>query len=212
MPDVHAAIDFMSAAAAALFDEVRAATADVNGVTRDAFGAKETAAGEILIAFCRRHGLTAQWDAVGNLAVTLGPQTHAKEIVLASHLDSVPRGGNFDGLAGVIAGVLVLAALKQTNARPAHDVRAYGFRCEESPWFGTAYLGSKLCAGVLARAELDALRRFDTGRTLADHLSALGVSLASPPIGVPQIPLERIRAYLELHIEQGPLLLSTDTP
>ena len=212
MPDVHAAIDFMSAAAAALFDEVRAATADVNGVTRDAFGAKETAAGEILIAFCRRHGLTAQWDAVGNLAVTLGPQTHAKEIVLASHLDSVPRGGNFDGLAGVIAGVLVLAALKQTNARPAHDVRAYGFRCEESPWFGTAYLGSKLCAGVLARAELDALRRFDNNRSLADLLTALGVCLDTPPIGVPQIEPARMAAYLELHIEQGPLLLSTDTP
>jgi N-carbamoyl-L-amino-acid hydrolase len=212
MPDVHTAIEQLSDAAAALFDEVRAATADVNGVTRDAFGAKETAAGEILIAFCRRHGLAAQFDAVGNLAVTLGPQARPQEIVLASHLDSVPRGGNFDGLAGVIAGVLVLAALKQTGARVAHDVRAYGFRCEESPWFGTAYLGSKLCAGVLARADLDALTRFDNGRTLADHLTALGVSLASPPIDVPQIEPARIAAYLELHIEQGPLLLSTGTP
>lgn len=212
MPDVHAAIDAMADAAAALFDEVRAATADVNGVTRDAFGTKETVAGEILIAFCRRHGLAAQWDAVGNLAVTLGPQERAKEIVLASHLDSVPRGGNFDGLAGVIAGVLVLAAFNETGARPAHGVRAYGFRCEESPWFGTAYLGSKLCAGVLSCAELDALTRFDNGRTLAEHLTALGVSLASPPIGVPQIEPARIAAYLELHIEQGPLLLSTDTP
>jgi beta-ureidopropionase / N-carbamoyl-L-amino-acid hydrolase len=212
MPDVHAAIDALATAAGALFDEVRAASVDVNGVTRDAFGAKETVAGEILIDFCRRHGLAAQWDAVGNLVVTRGPQERAKEIVLASHLDSVPRGGNFDGLAGVIAGVLVLAAFKATDARPAHDVRAYGFRCEESPWFGTAYLGSKLCAGVLSRADLDALTRFDNGRTLADHLAALGVSLASPPIGVPQIEPARIAAYLELHIEQGPLLLSSDTP
>jgi len=212
MPDVHAAIEQLSDAAAALFDEVRAATADVSGVTRDAFGAKETAAGELLIAFCRRHGLAAQFDAVGNLAVTLGPQVRPKEIVLASHLDSVPRGGNFDGLAGVIASVLVLAALKETGARPAHDVRTYGFRCEESPWFGTAYLGSKLCVGVLSRADLDALTRFDNGRTLAEHLAALGVSLDNPPIGVPQIEPARIAAYLELHIEQGPLLLSTDTP
>ena len=212
MPDVHTAIEQLSDAAAVMFDEVRAATADANGVTRDAFGAKETVAGEILIAFCRRRGLAAQFDAVGNLAVTLGPQTRPQEIVLASHLDSVPRGGNFDGLAGVIAGVLVLAALKQTGARVAHDVRAYGFRCEESPWFGTAYLGSKLCAGVLSRADLDALTSFDNGRTLADHLTALGVSLDSPPIGVPQIEPARIAAYLELHIEQGPLLLSTGTP
>src|ERR1043166_3713173 len=157
MPDVHSVIDRLSDDAAALFDEVRAATDDISGVTRDAFGAKETAAGEILIAFCRRHGLAASFDAVANLAVTLdAPQTE-REIVLASHLDSVPRGGNFDGLAGVIAGVLVLAALKQTGVRPAHDLRALGFRCEESPWFGTAYLGSKLCAGVLARADLDKL-------------------------------------------------------
>jgi beta-ureidopropionase / N-carbamoyl-L-amino-acid hydrolase len=212
MSDVHSVIDSLSDAAARLFDEVRAATADVNGVTRDAFGAKETKAGEILIDFCRRHGLAAAFDAVANLAITLGPPHADTEIVLASHLDSVPRGGNFDGLAGVIAGVLVLAALKQTGVRPRHSIRAYGFRCEESPWFGTAYLGSKLCAGVLARADLDKLTRFDTGRTLADHLAALGVSLANPPIGVPQIAPERMRAYLELHIEQGPLLESTDTP
>ncbi len=212
MPDVHAAIDKLSDAAAALFEEVRAATADSVGVTRDAFGAKETAAGEIVIAFCRKHRLAAGFDAVGNLAVTLGAAERASDIVLASHLDSVPRGGNFDGLAGVIAGVLVLAALQETGVRPAHDARTFGFRCEESPWFGTAYLGSKLAAGVLARADLDKLRRFDTGRTLAEHLAALGVSLASPPIGVPQVNLARLRAYLELHIEQGPLLLSTDTP
>jgi len=212
MSDVHSAIDSLSDAAAALFDEVRAATADVNGVTRDAFGAKETAAGDILIDFCRRRGLAAGFDAVANLAVTLSAPHGEREVVLASHLDSVPRGGNFDGLAGVIAGVLVLAALKQTGARGKHGIRTLGFRCEESPWFGTAYLGSKLCAGVLSRADLDALTRFDTGRTLADHLTALGVSLDSPPIGVPQIKPARIAAYLELHIEQGPLLESTDTP
>ena len=212
MPDVHAAIDRMADDAGALFDEVRAATADISGVTRDAFGAKETAAGEILIDFCRGHGLTAGFDAVGNLAVTLGAPQAESDVILASHLDSVPRGGNFDGLAGVIAGVLALAAVKQTGARGARDLRAFGFRCEESPWFGTAYLGSKLCAGALARADLDKLTRFDTGRTLAEHLAALGVSLASPPIGVPQVKPARIAAYLELHIEQGPLLLSTDTP
>src|SRR6202011_3996270 len=111
-----------------------------------------------------------------------------------------PRGGNFDGLAGVIAGVLVLTALRQTGARGKHGIRTFGFRCEESPWFGTAYLGSKLCAGALSRADLDALRRFDTGQTLAEHLAALGVSLDSPPIGVPQIAPARVAAYLQLNI------------
>jgi hypothetical protein len=143
MPDVHAAIEQLSDAAAALFDEVRAATADVTGVTRDAFGAKETAAGEILIDFCHRHGLAAQFDPVGNLVVTHGPQECAKEIVLASHLDSVPRGGNFDGLAGVIAGVLALAAFKEAGARPARP------RCamagDLSPQAGRGELGPSPC-------------------------------------------------------------------
>jgi N-carbamoyl-L-amino-acid hydrolase len=212
MPDVHAALDTLADAAAALFAQVRDATKDDVGVTRDAFGEKETAAGEILIGFCRRHGLAAGFDAAGNLSVALGPPERDSDVVIASHLDSVPRGGNFDGLAGVIAGVLILAALKQTGLRAEHDIRAFGFRGEESPWFGTAYLGSKLAAGALSRVDLDALRRFDTGRTLADHLRALGVALDSPPIGVPQIAPARIRAYLELHIEQGPLLEATDAP
>jgi beta-ureidopropionase / N-carbamoyl-L-amino-acid hydrolase len=213
MADLHAAIEQLRDDAAALFAQVRDASKDDAGVTRDAFGAKETAAGDILIRWCDAHGLSAGFDAVGNLAVTLpGARDHGADVLLASHLDSVPRGGNFDGLAGVIAGVLVLAALRQIGAPADRSIRAYGFRCEESPWFGTAYLGSKLCAGALTLADLEALRRFDTGRTLADHLRTLGVAVASPPIGVPQIAPARIRAYLELHIEQGPLLESTGTP
>jgi N-carbamoyl-L-amino-acid hydrolase len=213
MPDLHAAIDRLSDDAAALFAQVRDATRDDVGVTRDAFGAKETIAGELLIRFCQRHGLAAGFDPVGNLAVALpGAPDRGSDVLLASHLDSVPRGGNFDGLAGVIAGVLVLVALRQTGAPADRNIRAYGFRCEESPWFGTAYLGSKLAAGVLTLADLEALRRFDTGRTLAEHLRALGVRVDSPPIGIPQIAPARIRAYLELHIEQGPLLEATDTP
>jgi N-carbamoyl-L-amino-acid hydrolase len=213
MPDLHAAIDRLSDDAAALFAQVRDATRDDVGVTRDAFGAKETIAGELLIRFCQQHGLAAAFDAVGNLAVALpGASDRGSDVLLASHLDSVPRGGNFDGPAGVIAGVLVLVALRQTGAPADRNIRAYGFRCEESPWFGTAYLGSKLAAGVLTLADLEALRRFDTGRTLAEHLRALGVRVGSPPIGIPQIAPARIRAYLELHIEQGPLLEATDTP
>src|SRR5262249_58549133 len=107
------------------------------------FGEKEPGARETCTGFCRRHGLAAAFDAVANLAVTPGAPQTEREVVLASHLDSVPRGGNFDGLAGVLAGVLVLAAMKASGARGKHGVRTYGFRCEESPWVGTAYLGSE---------------------------------------------------------------------
>jgi N-carbamoyl-L-amino-acid hydrolase len=213
MADLHAAIEQLSDDAAALFAHIREATRDDIGVTRDAFGAKETAAGDILMRWCHGHGLAAAYDAVGNLDIALpGAADRGSDVLIASHLDSVPRGGNFDGLAGVIAGLLLLAALRQAGVATERNIRALGFRCEESPWFGTAYLGSKLAAGALTLADLDALRRFDTGRTLADHLRALGVRVECPPIGAPQIAPKRIRAYLELHIEQGPLLESTNTP
>jgi beta-ureidopropionase / N-carbamoyl-L-amino-acid hydrolase len=213
MSDLAQAIDGLSGVTAALFAQVAEATSDGIGITRDAFGEKETAAAEILIDFARRHGLTAGFDAVGNLNVT-GDDAPApgREILLGSHLDSVPRGGNFDGLAGVIAGALVLAALRRADIKSERAIRVLGFRGEESPWFGTAYLGSKLFAGYLTRADLDSLRRRDTGLTLAQHLRRLGVDADAAVKGAPQIAPARIRAYLELHIEQGPLLESLDCP
>jgi acetylornithine deacetylase/succinyl-diaminopimelate desuccinylase-like protein len=92
MSDIHDVIDSLRDSAAALFEEVREATADIHGVTRDAFGAKETRAGEILIEFCGRHVLEARFDEVATLAVTLSPQKGPSHILLASHLDSVPVG------------------------------------------------------------------------------------------------------------------------
>jgi N-carbamoyl-L-amino-acid hydrolase len=213
MHDVLGSIDSLGEAAAGLFAEIGEATKDHVGITRDAYGEKETAAAEILIRFAGQHGLAAAFDAVGNLTITLpGDGEHDGEVILGSHLDSVPCGGNFDGLAGVIAGTLILAALRRTGRQTARAVRALAFRGEESPWFGTAYLGSKLFAGMMTRTDLDTLRRFDTGRTLAEHLLQLGVSPEVAAAGVPQIAPGRIRAYLELHIEQGPLLESTGIP
>jgi N-carbamoyl-L-amino-acid hydrolase len=210
MPDVYDVIDQLTGEAAALFAEIGEATKDVVGITRDAYGAKETIAAQLVMDFAERHGLSASFDPVGNVHVTRsGARQRDQEILLGSHLDSVPNGGNFDGLAGVIAGLLVLIALDRTEA-DAPAVRVLGFRGEESPWFGTAYLGSKLLVGAIKPAEAQALRRFDTGRTFADHLRAIGVDLNA--VGIPHIARERARAYLELHIEQGPLLESTDTP
>jgi N-carbamoyl-L-amino-acid hydrolase len=204
-------IDELTPSLTALFSRIGSDSFDGEGTTRDAFGARETAAAETLAAFAHGKGLDAAFDGVGNLHVSAaGELDHKPEIMLASHVDSVPCGGNYDGLAGVIGGIAALLALRGTG-NGTRGLRVVGFRGEESPWFGTAYLGAKLLLGDLTPADLKTLRRFDTGRTLADHIAALGIAL---PAGQPKpaIPLDKLRAYLELHIEQGPLLEELGSP
>jgi N-carbamoyl-L-amino-acid hydrolase len=207
-----AAIENLTPPLAALFDRIGDESRDGEGVTRDAFGPRETQAGQTIAAFARRNGLETWTDHGGNLHITpAGQMSEAPEIIVGSHLDSVPVGGNYDGLAGVLGGLAVLLALAEGGAKSKRKVRVIGFRGEESPWFGHAYLGSKLLLGELSRRELDTLRRFDTGKTLAEHLAGLGIQLPAGELP-PTIPLDRIRAYFELHIEQAPLLENMQRP
>jgi N-carbamoyl-L-amino-acid hydrolase len=156
--------------------------------------------------------LEAGYDRVGNLHVTASARSEdAPEILIGSHLDSVPRGGNYDGLAGVVAGIAVLSAMQRARISPNAALRVLGFRGEESPWFGTAYLGSKLFLGLLAQPDTETLRRFDTGNTLAAHMRALGLDPSAVGKGPPR-PLDGVKAYLELHIEQGPVLEAVGRP
>jgi beta-ureidopropionase / N-carbamoyl-L-amino-acid hydrolase len=206
-------VDALAAGASRLFQDIAEATRDEVGITRDAFGSRETRAGDLVAAFARHEGLNAFYDETGNLNVMLpSGGSSQQEILIGSHLDSVPRGGNYDGLAGVVAGVLILSAMRRMDIAPSHGLRVLGFRGEESPWYGTAYLGSKLFLGQLSAADLKSLRRFDTGLTLLQHLHGLGLPAVEQQVGKPQVPPERMRAYLELHIEQGPLLESLNRP
>jgi N-carbamoyl-L-amino-acid hydrolase len=81
-----------------------------------------------------------------------------------------------------------------------------GIRGEESPWFGTAYLGSRLALGLLPPEQLDELKRFDSGRTLAEHIADLGYDVSELRKGIPHLSPSNVAEYYELHIEQGPLL------
>jgi N-carbamoyl-L-amino-acid hydrolase len=200
------AVDRLLPSLADLFAQIGKRTSDGVGISRDAYGEVETAAGDMVIEFARAQGLQAKYDRVGNVNVTApGCFDASPEMLIGSHIDSVPRGGNYDGLAGVIAGIGTLSALEKCALAPRKALRVLGFRGEESPWFGPAYLGSKLFLGQLSRSEAESLRRFDTGKTLVEHLRQIGVP-ASDIGDRPIVSLERVRAYLELHIEQGPLL------
>jgi N-carbamoyl-L-amino-acid hydrolase len=140
-----------------------------------------------------------------------GRERSAPRIIMGSHLDSVPQGGNFDGAAGVVAGLSVLSAMQRAKVMPDFDLSVMAIRAEESAWFDIAYLGSAGAFGLLDPACLS-IRRSDNGQTLEATLERQGFD--PQPIRERRRLLEptRIRAYLELHIEQGPTLLARGLP
>ena len=105
--------------AASLFDRLSEATRRGRGIVRDSYGAGEQAAHDIMRSAAERIGLEVSVDAIGNLTMTLpGRDRSAQRIIIGSHLDSVPQGGNYDGAAGVVAGLCVVSALKGAGVAP----------------------------------------------------------------------------------------------
>jgi N-carbamoyl-L-amino-acid hydrolase len=196
-----------------LVERIGRSTTDSPGVTRPAWGDNEEVAADAVRDFAKRHRLQALSDPFGNLHVLpAGVDPSSRCITTGSHLDSVPHGGNYDGLAGVAAGLAVLAAANgQGAASGALPLRAVAMRCEESPWFGTAYLGSRLMLGLSTLDEIGDLIRFDSGRSLRAHVAQLGYPRRNEP-SAPLLDSKLVAAWLELHIEQGPLLESRDVP
>src|SRR5664279_3314325 len=119
--------------AATLFDALSRATRQGRGIVRDSYGPGEQAAHAIIRNAAADAGLEVSVDAIGNLSMTLpGRDRSAPRILMGSHLDSVPQGGNFDGAAGVVAGVSILAAMRRAAVVPRCDVAVMGIRAEES--------------------------------------------------------------------------------
>jgi N-carbamoyl-L-amino-acid hydrolase len=183
------------------------------GAHRDSYGAGEDRAHALFAETAAGLGLTLHRDAAGNSYATLsGTDADAASVVIGSHLDSVPRGGAFDGAAGVAAGLAICAALGALGVRLPHDVTVMAIRAEESIWFPCSYIGSRSALGRLPDGALDSVRRVDTGRTLADHMEAAGCDLATLRGGAPLLDPARLRAYLEIHIEQAPVLVESALP
>ncbi len=195
-----------------LFDEVAARTRDVQGVSRPAFSTIETETLRFLEEFARKEGLAVWYDAGLNANFSLPCDRDAERyVVVGSHVDSVPFGGNFDGLAGVVAGLVCLLRAHRRGERFAKPVHVLAMRGEESAWFGPCYIGSKVLTGTLLDAELNARHKGD-GRTLEAHMADTGLPVDRIRTHVPLVDLSRIEAYLELHIEQGPLLIGKSIP
>ena len=182
------------------------------GITRDTYGEGENWGHRVLLEHGERMGLQVRSDAAANTYVTLpGRDRAAPRILMGSHLDSVPHGGNFDGAAGVLAGLVAIAVLQDLAVRPACDITAMGIRAEESVWFEVSYIGSRSALGTLPEGALDA-KRIDTGRTLAEHIAACGGYPEALRRGERELDPAAIRAFIEVHIEQAPSLLEAGYP
>ena len=191
----------------ALFAQLRQDGLDEPGVSRDPYGAGEQRAHATVTRYAETLELEISHDDAANLYMTLpGRDRDAPVLVIGSHLDSVPHGGNFDGAAGVLAGLAVAAALRSLGLTPSCDIVVMGIRAEESVWFQVSYIGSRGSLGILPDGALD-VRRVDTGRTLANHIADCGGTPAALLNRSRHFDPARIAAYLELHIEQAPSLV-----
>jgi N-carbamoyl-L-amino-acid hydrolase len=148
--------------------------------------------------------LTTEIDEAGNLWATLpGVDRHAPALALGSHLDSVPAGGWLDGALGVMAAVGVLRAWVTSGSTPPRSLVLLDFADEEGARFGRSLFGSSALAGTLVSDEVAVLRD-QAGFTAAEILEGNGVVVAGAPSAAER--RGRLGAFIELHIEQGPVL------
>lgn len=204
---IRAAVMASREFATGLFEQLRRDGLDEPGVSRDTYGPGEQRAHATCAAAAAAMELTIERDPASNLYMTLpGLDAGEKRVLIGSHLDSVPHGGNFDGAAGVVAGLVAIQALRRLGVTPRRDTTVMGIRAEESIWFQVSYIGSRAALGTLPDGSLDA-RRIDTGRTLAEHIADCGGDPARLGPGQSYLDPARLHAFLELHIEQAPSLV-----
>lgn len=196
-----------------LFADIAAMSPDARGVSRPAYSAVESRVLDYLEEQARAHGLHCWRDAGANLVIGRSDdlQPEAEAGYFGSHVDSVPEGGNFDGLAGVVAALLTLIALEREGVKTRLPLRAWALRGEESAWYGQAYMGSLALFGRLDAHSL-ATRRRDGKDTLGEAMAAIGLPVEDIASGKPLIDTCRVKFFLEAHIEQGPVLVERGWP
>lgn len=190
-----------------VFDDILVFSKDpVIGISRQGYGPLEQKVHDYVKAWGREMGLEEKVDRCGNLFLTLpGADRTLPCYMTGSHGDSVPQGGHFDGLAGVVAGMCAIWWFRKQGITPKRDVTLVVFRLEESSYFGKAYVGSLAMTGQLKASDI-ALKHRSGESTLADAVREAGFNPEDMIRTEPSIDLSRIGAFTELHIEQGPTL------
>jgi beta-ureidopropionase / N-carbamoyl-L-amino-acid hydrolase len=173
------------------------------GVNRQALSAEEFAAWHELIGWARESGLAASTDPAGNLFLRLeGTVTDAAPVLTGSHLDSQPTGGKFDGVYGVLAGLEALQVLVESGIAPDRPIEVVAWMNEEGSRFAPGMMGSSAFTGAAPLARFLAVRDAG-GVSVEEGLADLHAAFPELPLRVLQRP---VAAYVEAHIEQGPVL------
>ena len=189
--------------------ELRQLTGDANGAQRVAFTPKWVETRAWLKSKLAELPVEVYTDAAGNLWATLRGASE-RALLIGGHMDSVPNGGWLDGCLNVLAGVEILRRINaQYSGKPPVTVRLVDWADEEGARFGKSLFGSSACAGDLDMNEARGLKDRD-GVRLPDALKAVGVDFERVKDSGRE--LKTAAAYLELHIEQGPVLLDLDLP
>ncbi len=175
------------------------------GSCRLALTSEDTQARALLLDWCKPLGLRVELDAIGNMFLRRdGTDPSAPAIAFGSHLDTVPTGGRFDGISGVLTGLEVLRALDEAGIRTRAPLELVNWTNEEGSRFRPAMMGSRVFAGDLPLATALAITD-DRGVSVAEALRDSGQAGPLPP------GPRDWAAWLELHIEQGPVMEATNT-
>ncbi|MDM5206740.1 Zn-dependent hydrolase [Cytobacillus kochii] len=177
-----------------------------NGTTRLTYSNEDLQARNYLKEVMRDYGLTVSEDGVGNIFGKLAGEVNGPSVLIGSHFDSVPHGGDYDGPAGVIAGLEVAKLFQENGIKPKYPLEVVALVEEEGSRFGGGLMGSRSITGKLTD---------QTFRELADSQGVSTVeamkSIGLNPDLVKKRDRDTMKAYLELHIEQGPILENEKT-
>ena len=172
------------------------------GVTRLTYSKEDLQARKYIKEKMMEYGLVVSEDGFGNIFGKLeGTLSDAPSVIVGSHFDSVPNGGAYDGTAGVVVGLEVAALFQELQLKPTYPLEVIAMVEEEGSRFGGGLMGSRGMMGLLSEEEFYNLADKD-GILATDAMSEIGLDYSKEKVRPP----ETIKAFLELHIEQGPIL------
>jgi ureidoglycolate amidohydrolase len=185
-------------------DELAAfSDAEAPAVTRIVFTPTDLKARKWMKTRCEEVGLEVRQDAIGNIfARWVGSQPSAPVVGTGSHIDAIPNAGKYDGVVGVLGGLEAIRALKNTGFQPKQSIELLIFTSEEPTRFGIGCLGSRLLSGTL---NADAARNLtdNEGFSMEEIRRKAGLTGELEDV---KLPANYYKAFVELHIEQGPVL------